>query len=175
MLKKITATILGLHLLLICGFGLVHVAQSAPPVETNKPKSELFLIYLGADWCLPCKRLAKTMEDVDVQREIEKFDHSDRNGKPFPHYVDTDKQPHIARIYGVQAIPMLLIVEIDDEKVRVVKRLAGEADKATLLKFLAAGKNSIDTSVQETIIVPPVWTLKGVILILFKVIKALLG
>lgn len=141
----------------------------------DTPKSELYILYFGAKWCGPCKTLHNLFLDPEVAKEVAKFDHALENNVPFPHYTDIDEDERTTKIYDVRAVPTILIVEIDDEEVKVVRRMVGAPNKQKLLEFLSAGKNHIDTSVHETIIIPPVWTLKGVILLLFKLIKIFLG
>lgn len=170
MFKKLLTAITCLSLL-----SFSSDSRAEPAVETNTPKEELYLIYFGADWCIPCQQIKKILEDPEVQKEVSKFSHDLKNGKPYPYYIDTDKQPDVVKTYNIQAIPTLIIVKVDDEEVKVVKRLIGSADKAAILRFLNQGKATVNTSAEETIIIPPVWTIKGVILILFKIIKAILG
>jgi len=141
----------------------------------DTPKSELYIIYFGAKWCGPCKTMGELLKDPDVTKEVELFDHDTKDNKPYPYYIDIDNDPKATEAYGVVAIPQIVIVEHDDGDFKVVRRYIGSPTKQKLLQFLAAGKKTIDTSAKETMIIPPVWTLKGVVLFLFKLIKILLG
>jgi len=61
------------------------------------------LIDFYADWCGPCKMVAPILEEL-----ADEF-----NGKMNIYKVDTEDQPELAAIFGIQSIPSLLFVPVD--------------------------------------------------------------
>ena len=70
------------------------------------------VIRFTANWCAPCATFAPIFENVQLQ-----FANS---GVSFS-VVDIDKQPEIARQYGVKAIPTTII----EQRGKVLSQLPG--------------------------------------------------
>ena len=56
------------------------------------------LIDFYADWCMPCKMLGETIEEIAE-------DNKDANIVK----INVDEHPELARSYGVMSIPLLLL------------------------------------------------------------------
>jgi len=79
---------------------------------------EKVLVDFYAEWCGPCKMMAKTLEKVESDLQAVK--------------VNVDTFEKLAREYGVMSIPTLILFENGEE----VKRNVGFLDKDRLEEFL---------------------------------------
>ncbi|MDD9940307.1 MAG: thioredoxin domain-containing protein [Myxococcales bacterium] len=87
-------------------------------------RSELpVLVDLYADWCEPCKKLEPILEDLAAEL----------SGKVKIVRIDVERSPVIARSFGVQSIPMLVLLH----EGRPVDHVMGLVDKKRLLQMLA--------------------------------------
>jgi len=69
--------------------------------EGDKP----CLIDFYADWCGPCKTIAPLLEELATEYD----------GKIDIYKVDTEDQKELASIFGIQSIPSLLFVPMDEQ------------------------------------------------------------
>lgn len=76
------------------------------------------VLKFQADWCSPCKALSKLLEEVETDVIIET--------------VDIDKNPKIAREYGIRGVPTMVMTDDGVE----VKRISGCPMKAELEEWL---------------------------------------
>jgi len=65
--------------------------------------------YFSAPWCGPCKALGPIMEAVASEAPDTKFVK-----------IDVDNAPELASKYGVRSIPLLVLIEHEQEKKRLV-------------------------------------------------------
>lgn len=63
------------------------------------------LVDFYADWCAPCKKLAPIMEELAEEYK----------GRIHIYKVDVDENPDVANAFGIQSIPSLLFIPMDDE------------------------------------------------------------
>ena len=57
-----------------------------------------------ATWCKPCKEFAPIVEEMAMKYK----------GKIDFYKIDVDKQPELANMFGIQSIPTLLFIPMDD-------------------------------------------------------------
>ncbi len=80
------------------------------------------LVDFWAEWCMPCKMLAPTVEELA----------QDYSGKLKVGKVDTDSNREISLAQGISAIPTLILFKDG----QVVKRLVGMQQKAGLAEII---------------------------------------
>ena len=81
------------------------------------------LIDFWADWCAPCHQMAPTIEEL-----AHEFDGTATVAK-----LNVDKEPELARRYGIRSIPSLLFFRSGE----AVDRIAGVQPKRVLSEKLA--------------------------------------
>lgn len=69
--------------------------------EGDKPA----IIDFYADWCGPCKMVAPILEEIDEEY----------GDKLNVYKIDTDKEQELAMAFGIQSIPSLLFIPVDDK------------------------------------------------------------
>ena len=80
------------------------------------------LVDFFASWCMPCRVMAQTLDDVigEYSSEIDFFK------------ADIDRCPNIASSYGISSVPTLLIFKDGD----VIARSVGAMSKRSLGEFI---------------------------------------
>lgn len=81
------------------------------------------LVDFWAEWCMPCKILAPTIDDVA----------NDHNGKVKVGKVDTDANREISVKYGISAIPTVIIFQNGE----IAKKFVGLTKKEDIEAALA--------------------------------------
>jgi len=79
------------------------------------------LIDFYADWCMPCKMLGETIEEI-----------AENNKDVNIVKINVDEHPELARSYGVMSIPLLLLY--NDNKIE--KKHVGLMEKEELLDWI---------------------------------------
>ena len=93
----------------------------AESLRTHKP----VFVEFGATWCGPCQKMAQTaFVDPRVAAAL---------AESVPVRIDVDQHSDLARQYGIDSIPALLIL---DEKGNVVKSEAGYMSSGQLIAWL---------------------------------------
>ena len=77
------------------------------------------ILRFTASWCEPCKALAKDIERVVTEREIQ--------------VIDIDQEQDLAALFMVRSVPTL--IKIDQDK-KEVARVVGVQSTAELDKFI---------------------------------------
>ncbi len=75
---------------------ICDISKDVWKYEGEKP----CVIDFYASWCGPCKRLAPIMEEVAKKYK----------GQVIFYKIDIDKEPAVARAFGIQSIPQILFV-----------------------------------------------------------------
>ncbi len=73
------------------------------------------LVDFWATWCMPCRMLAPTIEEIAEEAE----------GRAYVGKVNVDEEGELAMKYGVRSIPTLIFFENGKE----VNRMVGVQDK----------------------------------------------
>jgi thioredoxin 1 len=76
--------------------------------EGDKPA----IIDFYADWCGPCKMVAPVLEELSEE-------YAD---KMTIYKVDTDAEQELASVFGIQSIPSMLFIPVDDKPQMAVER-----------------------------------------------------
>lgn len=91
------------------------------PGDWNYLGDKPAIIDFHATWCGPCKQLAPTLKALAAEYGEEIYIYK----------VDVDKEPDIARAYGIRSLPSLLFIPNDDSKPKMGQ---GNIPKASLKK-----------------------------------------
>ena len=86
----------------------------------------LVLVDFYADWCMPCRMLAPTIEQIA----------KDYAGRVKMGKLDVDKNPDTAATFSVTGIPTLMLFKDGKSAERLVGLQTAEALKAVLDKHL---------------------------------------
>ncbi len=86
--------------------------------EGDKPA----IIDFYADWCGPCKMVAPIMEELADQYD----------GKIDVYKINTDEQQELAGAFGIQSIPSILFIPMDEQP----QMAAGALPKETFEKVI---------------------------------------
>lgn len=78
------------------------------------------IVRFTASWCQPCKMLAKTLEDIELNMPME--------------VIDIDENTDMAIKNNVRGVPTLIMFDGDKE----LKRMSGLVDQRTLKNWIEA-------------------------------------
>jgi len=84
------------------------------------------LIDFYADWCGPCKMVAPILEELAGEFE----------GKIDIYKVDTEAQQELASIFGIQSIPSLLFIPLNDQPQMAMGALPKDSFKQAFKEVL---------------------------------------
>ncbi len=90
--------------------------------EGTKPA----IIDFYADWCGPCKMVAPILEELSEE-------YAD---KVTVYKVDTDAEQELASVFGIQSIPSMLFVPVDDKPQMAVGALPKDNIKQAMKDVL---------------------------------------
>jgi thioredoxin 1 len=103
--------------------GSISQLSEATFAEEVNGAAEPVLVDFWAEWCGPCKTIAPVLEELAGEQA----------GKLRIAKVDVDENQGLARQYGVQSIPTMIVFKDGAE----VHRMVGARGKAQLLSDLA--------------------------------------
>ncbi len=104
--------------------GSISQLSEATFAEEVNAATEAVLVDFWAEWCGPCKTIAPILEELAVEQA----------GKLKIAKVDVDDNQGLARQYGVQSIPTMIVFKDGAE----VHRMVGARGKAQMLEDLSA-------------------------------------
>ncbi len=84
------------------------------------------IIDFYADWCGPCKMVAPILEELS-----EEF-----GDKMNIYKVDTDAEQELASVFGIQSIPSMLFIPVDDKPQMAVGALPKDSIKQAMKEVL---------------------------------------
>jgi thioredoxin 1 len=102
--------------------GSITQLSEATFAEEVNGSAEPVLVDFWAEWCGPCKTIAPVLEEIAVER----------SGRLRIAKVDVDENQALARQYGVQSIPTMIVFKDGQE----VHRIVGARGKPQLLQDL---------------------------------------
>ena len=80
------------------------------------------IIDFWAEWCGPCKMISPILEEIS----------SDYEGKLNVYKVNVDEQGEVAAAFGIQSIPSLLFIPMND----MPRMAVGAQPKAAIMKLV---------------------------------------
>lgn len=84
------------------------------------------IIDFYADWCQPCKIVSPILEELATEYE----------GKLKVYKVNTEVEQELAGAFGIQSIPSLLFIPVDDQPQMAVGALPKESIKQAMKDVL---------------------------------------
>lgn len=84
------------------------------------------IIKFYADWCMPCKVLAPTFDEISQMEEFKEIEFQSKN-------IDDEDSYELVQKYRIQAVPSIVIVNDDDS---LNKKIIGVLPKSDLLSTL---------------------------------------
>lgn len=84
------------------------------------------IIDFYADWCGPCKMVAPVMDEL-----AEEY-----NGKLDVYKIDTEAEQELAMAFGIQSIPSILFIPMDDKPQMAMGALPKESFVETIKDVL---------------------------------------
>lgn len=106
---------------------IMEYTFTAANFEEEVLQSELpVLVDFYADWCGPCKMVAPILEELSKEYA----------GKIYIYKVNVDKEPELARDFGIQSIPTIWFVPMKGEPQVNMGALSKEQLKGYIDKVL---------------------------------------
>ncbi|NBF40065.1 MAG: thioredoxin [Spirochaetes bacterium] len=85
------------------------------------------IIDFYADWCGPCKMVEPVLEELS-----EEYD-----GKMHIYKIDTDAEQELAAAFGIQSIPSMLFIPLEDKPQMAMGALPKDTIKKAMKDVLA--------------------------------------
>lgn len=101
---------------------ITHLSDSTFSEEVMGA-TEAVLVDFWAEWCGPCKKIAPVLDEIAEEQA----------GKLRVAKVDVDSNQELARKYGVQSIPTMIVFKDGQE----VHRMVGARGKPQILSDLS--------------------------------------
>jgi hypothetical protein len=97
-------------------------------------KDNIMLLYFGALWCGPCKKLKQKLNDPSEMKDFENI---------IVAYIDIDDEENqfIIDFYTITSIPVLLFVKLDDNKLIILDKVVGYDWPGLKFKAMTLCKN----------------------------------
>jgi thioredoxin len=91
------------------------------------------IIDFYADWCQPCKIVAPVLEELEEEYQ----------GKIKVYKVDTEVERELAAVFGIQSIPSLLFVPMNDQPQMAMGALPKETFEKAISDVLKVEKPTV--------------------------------
>jgi len=92
------------------------------------------IVDFYADWCGPCKSVAPTLEQLSEEYE----------DKIEIYKIDTDKEPELSELFGIQSIPTFLFIPLEGAPMIQRGAIAKNVFKQVIDQRLLAGNEAIN-------------------------------
>ena len=82
-------------------------------------KNKIIMLYFGALWCGPCKKLKSKLSDLEELRDMKDL---------FTCYLDVDNEDNkeIFEIYDVENLPTLFFINLNDKnEIEILNKIIG--------------------------------------------------
>jgi thiol-disulfide isomerase/thioredoxin len=82
-------------------------------------QDKIVMLYFGAIWCQPCKKLKTRLESDETEREMPNLSYC---------YIDIDNEENneICKMYKVKLLPTLVFIKLDkDLMIKILGRVDG--------------------------------------------------
>lgn len=81
-------------------------------------KDKVIVIYFGAPWCGPCKKLKEKLASDETKNDMSNLvvAHLD---------VDEDENNDLVELYGASTIPVQVFVELKGTQIKEIKKIIG--------------------------------------------------
>ena len=76
----------------------------------------IVLLYFGASWCGPCKKLKERLKDNDTYKLMPLLSVAS---------IDIDSNEYLANLYKVESLPTQIFITVDNNKVVEMSRIEG--------------------------------------------------
>ncbi len=74
------------------------------------------LLYFGASWCGPCKKLKERLKEKDTYKLMPLLSVAS---------IDIDSNEYLSNLYKVESLPTQIFINVDNNKVNEVSRIEG--------------------------------------------------
>ncbi len=102
--------------------------------EWNYKGDKPCIIDFYADWCQPCKVVAPVLEEI-----------SEEYGDKINVYkVDTEKENQLASIFGIQSIPSILFIPMDEQPQMATGALPKETFEQAIKEVLKVEQQNVN-------------------------------
>jgi len=91
------------------------------------------IIDFYADWCQPCKIVAPVLEELEEEYQ----------GKIKVYKVDTEVERELAAVFGIQSIPSLLFIPMNDQPQMAMGALPKETFEKAISDVLKVEKPTV--------------------------------
>jgi len=92
-------------------------------VDTTEVAAKPQMLYFGAEWCGPCRRMKSIFKDEEVKNLLDKLNIV---------MYDVDVNKDIAQQYQVSTIPTMIFIDKDG----IMRRYNGAMSKDSLIEIL---------------------------------------
>ncbi len=87
-------------------------------------KAGVSLVYFGAEWCVPCKRMSPIVDEIAKEKA----------GRVSVHKIDADDNHALAHRLGIMSVPTLILFKDGNQ----VDRIVGATQKIKLVSRIDA-------------------------------------
>ena len=89
-------------------------------------KSNVILLYFGATWCGPCKKLKEKLCEKECLEKMSLMKVC---------YIDTDENEELSTMYKIKSLPTQIFIKLDNDKVKIVSKIEGYDYTKLLLDY----------------------------------------